>query len=67
MPLPAKELWRRIRNEITGQPESRQIAILRRHLSDWPLEFKGPYQVLRAKLEDRLSDLERFDVTEASN
>jgi hypothetical protein len=59
VPLPAKELWRRISTEITGQPESRQIAILQRHLADWPMDFKGPYQVLRAKLEDLLSDLER--------
>lgn len=59
MPLPAKELWRRIRKEITGQPESRQIAILHRYLADWPRDFKGPYQVQRAKLEDLLADLER--------
>ena len=59
MPLPAKELWRRIRNEITGQPQSRQIAILHRYLADWPMDFKGPYQALRAKLEARLADLER--------
>lgn len=59
MPLPAKELWRRICKEITGQPESRQIAILHRYLADWPIDFKGPYQVLRAKLEGILADLER--------
>lgn len=59
MPLPAKELWRRIRNEIAGQPASRQTAVLRRYLADWPMDFKGPYQVLRAKLEDLLANLER--------
>ena len=59
MPLPAKELWRRVRQEITDQPESRQIAILHRYLADWPMDFKGPYQVLRAKLGDLLADLER--------
>ena len=61
MPLPAKELWRRIRQEITGQPESRQIAILYRYLADWPMDFKGSYQVLRAKLADLLADLERVE------
>jgi ribosome-interacting GTPase 1 len=61
MPLPAKELWRRVRKEITGEPESRQIAILHGYLVDWPMEFKGPYQVLRAKLEDLLADLERVE------
>jgi ribosome-interacting GTPase 1 len=61
MPLPASELWRRIRQEITGQPESRQIEILHRHLADWPMDFKGPYQVLRSKLLDTLADLERTE------
>jgi len=66
VPLPAKELWRRIRQEITGQPESRQIVILHRYLADWPMDFKGPYQVLRAKLEDLLADLERVQQVKRS-
>lgn len=66
MPLPAKELWRRVRKETAGQPESRQIAILHHHLSDWPMDFKGPYQVLRAKLMDMLADLERVQTIKRS-
>jgi len=67
MPIPASELWRRIRKEMAGQPESRQIAILRRYLAEWPMDFKGPYQALRAKLVDTLAELERVEAIRRSS
>jgi ribosome-interacting GTPase 1 len=46
---------------MAGESESRQIEILRQALADWPMDFKGPYQVLRTKLLQTLAGLERAE------
>jgi ribosome-interacting GTPase 1 len=59
MPLSHKDLWVRIKDETKGKPPAEELRILEGHLADW-LEFKGPYQEMKKKLERRVAELERI-------
>lgn len=66
MALPASEQWIRIQKEITGKANSEQIAIIRRHLDNWPDEWKGPYRELKEKLTKMLKKLETVESVKSS-
>jgi hypothetical protein len=46
MALPAHELWAKIQKELSGKTNPDQIAVLKKYLSTWPEEWKGPYRDL---------------------
>ena len=61
MPLAAKDLWVKIQKEMKIRSSPEQIAILHRHLNDWPDEWRGPYWELKQRLLKILSRLERTE------
>jgi ribosome-interacting GTPase 1 len=66
MPLSHKDLWIKIKEETKGKPPAEELRILERHLADW-IEFKGPYQEMKKKLERRAAELARILRVQASH
>lgn len=66
MALPANELWAKIQKELSGRTNPDQIAVLKKYLSSWPEEWKGPYRDLKTKLVKLVARLETTEAVKSS-